>query len=307
MKRLDNLYEKMLDFNNIKSCYNEVMRNTKNKRSVVRYDSFRCSHIYKIYTMLKNRNYHMSSYNIFSIYEPKYRIIVSMKLTDKVVNHLVTRCILMPAIIPALIDQNVATRPGMGTSKGVQYYKKYRQTFSQKYGKYYILKCDIKKYFHSIDHEVLKQMLEKRIKDKDALNIVNMIIDSYPNGLPIGNMSSQMLAIFYLNDLDHYIKEELKIKGYIRYQDDFLLFHQDKEYLKECLIKIEKYLNNKLKLELNQKTRIYSSKEKLIFIGNNKGKGPIKKKLSKRKRQYEKGYITLNSYVASIMTYKGKL
>ena len=89
-----------------------------------------------------------------------------------------------------------------------------------KYGKYYILKCDISKFFASIDRDRLKEKLKKKIKDKDALNIVFKIIDSDENGLSIGNMTSQILAIFYLNDMDHYIKETLKIKYYVRYQEN---------------------------------------------------------------------------------------
>ena len=100
------------------------------------------------------------------------------------------------------------------------------------YKKYYILKCDISKFFSSINHDILKEKILKRIKDKDAIKIVFDIIDSYSPGLGIGSMTSQVLAIFYLNDLDHFIKETLKIKYYVRYQDDFLLFHPSKEYLK---------------------------------------------------------------------------
>ena len=95
--------------------------------------------------------------------------------------------------------------------------------------------------FASINHDILKKKLCKKINDKEALKIVFDIIDSDSNGLSIGNMTSQVLAIFYLNDLDHFIKEDLKIKYYVRYQDDFLLFHQSKEYLKECFIKISKF------------------------------------------------------------------
>lgn len=297
----------MLDMNNILSCYKEVMKNTRNKKAVTSYDSFRASHIYQIYTILKNKTYEVKKYNIFTIHEPKTRVIVSMGLTDKIVNHLVTRCILMPALIPSLIDQNVATRPGKGTIAGIKLYRKYRQTCDFKYNKYYILKCDISKYFHSINHEIVKQQLKKRIKDVDALNIVFKIIDSYPYGLPIGNMSSQILAIYYLNCLDRYIKETLKIKYYIRYQDDFLLFHPDKNYLKYCQEKIRTYLKENLDLTLNHKTRIYHNKEKIVFIGYNKGKWNARKKLAKRKRQYEKGYITLNSYISSKMSYKGRV
>ena len=95
-----------------------------------------------------------------------------------------------------------------------------------KYKKYYILKCDVSKFFASIDKDILKSKVKKRIKDKDALKIIFDIIDSEEHGLGIGNMTSHVFAIFYLNDMDHYIKEELKIKYYVRYQDDFLLLHE---------------------------------------------------------------------------------
>lgn len=165
-----------------------------------------------------------------------------------------------------------------------------------------MLKFDISKYFFNIDHEICKEILKTKIKDKDVLNIIDKIIDStdleyvnetidklnlkeisktkdkniidsinkLPNykkgkGLPIGNMSSQILAILYLNELDHYIKETLKVH-YIRYMDDGILIHESKEYLKYCLEEITKIVN-KYKLELNHKTKIYTSKEGFEFLG----------------------------------------
>ena len=121
-------------------------------------------------------------------------------------------------------------------------------------------------------------------------------------------MTSQVLAIFYLNDMDHFIKEKLKIKYYVRYQDDFLLFHQSKEYLKFCLEKIEEFLE-KENLKLNKKSRIYKSTNNFVFLGRNtKGKyaryREIKRKLKKRRHLYESGKISLMSYVTSKICYK---
>lgn len=127
-----------------------------------------------------------------------------------------------------------------------------------KYGEYYILKCDISKFFASIDQDILKSKLKRKIKDEDALDILFKIIDSEEQGLGIGNMTSQIFAIFYLNDMDHFIKEQLKIKYYVRYQDNFLLFHPSKDYLKYCFKEIEKFLE-KEKLKLNKKSRIYKN------------------------------------------------
>ena len=184
----------------------------------------------------------------------KFRNLKNMQ--DKIINHLVARHILYPAILPCLLDVNVASRKGLGTSKGIRLYKNFHRICKVKYNTYYVLKCDISKFFASINHEILKEKLRKKIKDKDALKIVFDIIDVEENVLSIGAMTSQILTIFYLNDMDHFIKEKLKIKYYIRYQDDFLLFHPSKKYLKYCLKELEKFLD-KEKLKLNKKTRIY--------------------------------------------------
>lgn len=232
MKRKSNIYKNIYELNNILLAFEEVCKNTKNKRKIEEYKKLKCMHIFNIYDTLKKR----------------------------------------------------------------------------KYEKYYILKCDISKFFASINHDILKQKLKKRIKDKEALTIVETIIDSYEEGLGIGNMTSQVLAIFYLNDLDHYIKEELKIKYYVRYQDDFLLYHPSKEYLKEYLNKIRMFLE-KEKLQLNRKTRLFSNKENFIFLGRKKNGRyanyrTIKKRIKYRYYQYRINKITLNSLVSTIRCYE---
>ena len=269
MKRKKNLYPEIYKIENIMQAYDEICRNTKNKRKVNGFKEFKCINIIKIYNALQRREYEVGPYITFEITEPKKRLIVSQQMPDKLVNHLVSRFILYPALQPCLIETNVASRNGKGTKAGLEYYQKYRRICQSKYGKYYILKCDVHKFFSSVDHDILKQKVKKRIKDKEALDIVFKIIDSNEKGLGIGNMSSQVLAVFYLNDMDHYIKEELKIKYYIRYQDDFVLFHRSKEYLKECLEKIKIFLE-KEKLKLNAKTRIYNGNGNIVFLGRNK-------------------------------------
>ena len=192
-------------------------------------------------------------------------------MQDKVINHLVARYILYPAILPCLLDVNVASRKGLGTSEGIRLAMNFHRICKVKYKTYYILKCDISKFFASIDHDILKKKLERRIKDKDALKIVFDIIDSEENGLSIGAMTSQVLAIFYLNDMDHFIKETLKIKYLIRYQDDFLLFHPSKQYLKYCLfIKVPIILSfqeeNPMAIMLNIEMLEERLKKEFIYI-----------------------------------------
>lgn len=308
MKRFNNLYENIYKTENIKACYYEVMRNTKNKRQVYKLQNNAENVIRTIYEELKNERYVVGKYNVFIIYEPKQRTIVSQGMKDKIVNHLIAREILYPAILPCLVPFNVASRPGMGTKKALEYLERYRRQFAAKNEKYFMLKCDISRFFLSIDHKILKKKVRRRIKDPRALKIVFNVIDSYSTGIGIGSMTSQVLAIFYLNDLDHFIKEELKIKGYIRYQDDFLLFSESKEYLEVCLEKIKKFLE-KEKLTLNGKTRIYSCNENICFLGRNlygqyAKRRTVRRKMKKRFYLLKEGKISLDSYMASRICYK---
>lgn len=308
MKRFNNLYENIYKAENIKACYYEVMRNTKNKRQVYKLQNNAENIIRTIYEELKNERYVVGKYNVFIIYEPKQRTIVSQGMKDKIVNHLIAREILYPAILPCLVPFNVASRPGMGTKKALEYLERYRRQFAAKNEKYFMLKCDISRFFLSIDHKILKKKVRRRIKDPRALKIVFNVIDSYSTGIGIGSMTSQVLAIFYLNDLDHFIKEELKIKGYIRYQDDFLLFSESKEYLEVCLEKIKKFLE-KEKLTLNGKTRIYSCNENICFLGRNlygqyAKRRTVRRKMKKRFYLLKEGKISLDSYIASRICYK---
>ena len=308
LKRKGYLYQNIYKFENIEQAYNEVCKNTKNKRKVAQLQEYKCIYISRIQNILKNRTYTPGTYNVFTIYEPKERRIVSQNIQDKIVNHLVSRYILYPAVLPCLLDVNVASRKGLGTKEGVKLANKFHRICNIKYKKYYILKCDISKFFASIDHHILKQKLKKRIKDAHALKIIYDIIDIEKSGLSIGAMTSQVLAIFYLNDLDHFIKEELKIKYFVRYQDDFLLFHPSKTYLQYCLKEIKNFLE-KEKLNLNKKTRIYSNSNKFIFLGRKPNGNyakyrSVNRKIKKRMYLYKAGKINLINLTTSIICYK---
>ena len=185
LKRKGNLYKEICKIENITKAFEEVCRNTKNKRKVGKFKEFKCVYINQIYRTLNNREYKVGPYTVFKIYEPKERRIVSQNMYDKVINHLVARCILLPALDSCLLDFNVASREGKGTSLGLKYRNEFERICKIKYGTYYILKCDISKFFASIDHDILKEKLKRKIKDKEALKIVFDIIDSEENGLSI--------------------------------------------------------------------------------------------------------------------------
>ena len=311
MKKVIVKYDDLLDIDKLFKMYHIIKNNTKHRDKIFKYETNLTTNLINILDKLKNKNYVHGEYNLFLIYKPKCRVIMSEKMDDKIVNHLISYYVLKKIIEPKLIDFNVATRTGKGTKMGIEYIKKYINYMKNKYDKFYILKCDISKYFYNIDHDILKNKLIKDIKDKDILNILFSIINStnstyvnnhlnkninkrkefinnltisnkekeyllneinniplynYNKGLPIGNMTSQILAVYYLNDIDHYIKEKLRVKCYVRYMDDMILMHGNKNYLKECYYYIKCELK-KVKLFFNNKTQIIEIHNGFNFLG----------------------------------------
>lgn len=270
MKRKNLRYKDYITIENIVYIYRLIRKNIKNKKKIEKFENYFSINIYRIYITLLNNNYKVNNYNVFTIKEPKVRIIMSQNIEDKIVNNFVSYYYLIPLLENSLIDTNVASRKNKGSRYAIYKLKEYLNEIKEE--NFYILKCDIKKFFYNIDHNKLKEILNRKIKDKDIIKIISNIIDStngyniyeYNKGLPIGSMSSQILAIYYLNEMDHYIKEKLHIKYYIRYMDDFILIHKNKEYLKYCLKEIERILKE-YKLELNNKTIILNKKSGLNF------------------------------------------
>ncbi len=351
------LYQKILNLDKIERVYNDVKKTTRYKSKIVNFESFYITNVMSIYEILKSKNFKHQKYNIFLYREKKYRLIMSECLTDKIINHLISEEVLLPLIEPKLIDTNVATRRGKGTSFGIKYLKKYINKIKVNNPNFYILQLDVKKYFYNIDHEIVMSKLKNLIDDEDVLNILEEILGTtnrletnvrikdeinkeidrlkkssnphinekikelkeipYYNlnkGIPIGNMTSQIIAVYYLNDLDHFIKEKLHIKYYIRYMDDLILLHEDEEYLKYCYKKIKEFLA-KEKLELNmRKTHIYSIKNGISFLGyrfllnkNNKlviiMNSKTKKRISKRLRYFR--HNNKAKYNTSLSSYQG--
>lgn len=301
----------LLDFYKAENVYKIIKRNTKHKAKLLLFEKNYIANISLIIDVLKNKKYKHGSYNIFIINERKLRLIMSEKLGDKIINHLVSYYVLFPILEPKLIDTNVAARKNKGTLYAINKLKIYINKLKTNYDSFYVLKVDITKFFYNIDHKVLLNLLKKDIKDPDLYNLIKEIVKSSENketrqalkkeieryrkkiiksnlnnkekerrinnlnkipisekgkGLPIGNLSSQILAIYYLNTLDHFIKEKLKHKYYVRYMDDFIILHHDKKYLKYTLIEIKKYLK-KLKLDINDKTFISEIHNGFIFLG----------------------------------------
>ena len=278
----------------------EICKNTKNKNKINIFESNKIQNIFDIKNIIESGNYKVSRYNIFNISSPKYRIVMSLNVKDKIINHYITRNILINKLDKYLDIRNCATRKNMGYDYGIKLLLKYLSIF-KKHDKFYILRIDISKYFYNIDHYVLKEMLIDKL-DKDEYKIISNVIDStneeyvnkeiinikerllnidknrhseidniplynYGKGLPIGNMTSQFLSIFYLYKLDHYIVHDLKLKYMIRYMDDYVIMCENKEYLKYCLDVIKDKLEKEYKLKINsKKTFIIDSKSGFDFL-----------------------------------------
>jgi hypothetical protein len=271
---------------------------------------------------LKTKKYTLSPYNTFEVFEPKRRVVMSNSYKDKVVQHSLCDNVLEPILTRSFITDNYASQVGKGTHYGLDRLRDFLRRFYRKNGiDGWILKADISKYFYSIRHDVLKSLIRKKIRDPDVLWLVDMIIDSTEGniGIPIGNQSSQLFALLYLNNLDHFVKEKLGIKYYGRYMDDFFLIHEDKAYLQYCRAEIEKHVAA-IGLSLNNKTNIYPLRNGVDFLGfhtyltetgavirkvRRRSKNNMKRKLKKMRGLVERGKITTATVEQSYKSWRG--
>ncbi|OKO91410.1 Retron-type RNA-directed DNA polymerase [Geobacillus proteiniphilus] len=302
------LFRLVYDFNNLYEAYMKSRCGKRWKGATNRFEMNALEYVAYLQHLLKTKTYTLGAYNVFKVYEPKERIIKSIPFKDKVVQRSLCDNVLEPIFERSLIYDSYACRKGKGVHAGL---KRTAEFFRRHYRKYgldgWVLKCDIEKYFDSIDHDILKKIIRKYIADENVLWLLDMIIDSTDNpGLPIGNQTSQWFANLFLNSFDHFIKEKLKIKMYIRYMDDFILIHPDKEYLRYCKQEIVKYLDT-LKLKLNRKSHIFPLRNGVDFLGfhtyltetgkvirkiRRDSKKRIKRKLKKFKELYASGERT---------------
>ena len=210
--------------------------------------------IISLHEDLKNRAYKHGGYESFKINDPKPRIIHKASVRDRLLHHAVYR-ILYPFFDKTFIADSFSCRNNKGTHRAINRFREFAYKVSKNNTEAcWILKCDIKKFFASVDQNILVSILQEYISDKDILNLLREVIFSFePKGLPLGNLTSQLFANVYLNELDQFAKHRLKAKYYIRYADDFIILSDSKKYLKEIALKIKYLLESKLKLEIHPK------------------------------------------------------
>lgn len=260
-------------FENLYEAHKQCRKSKQHKGEVIRFETNLSVNIYNLVKDITTRKYKLGKYKVFYIYEPKERLIEALPYKDRVVIRCFCDQCLKIKIEKKLIYDNAACRKKKGALFSIKRLEKFlhKEFFKENNNNFYFLKCDVRKYFPSIDHDILMSQIRKIDFSEDELWFINKLIYEQPDksskGLPLGNQSSQWFALLYLNSIDRYIKETLRIKYYVRYMDDMILIHRDKSYLQKCQSLITKKCLNDLKLLLNDKTQIGKVKNGIDFLG----------------------------------------
>ncbi len=255
MKRAGNLTEKIADTVNLYYAFYKAAKSKRIKNEVLDFEKNLDVNLKKLQQQIISGNIKTGDYHYFKIYDPKERTICAASFPERVLHHAIMN-ICHPFFERQLIYHTYATRIGKGTYSALDKAKEYVKKYS------FYAKLDVRKYFDNISHHVLNNLLAKIFKDKTLLLHFNKIISSYKvnsgYGIPIGNLTSQYFANFYLSSADHYAKEKLKVPGYIRYMDDILLFDNDKKVLKEKLAEFKNFVETNFLLSFKPSTQNYT-------------------------------------------------
>ena len=302
MKRVGNLMSQIADYDNIQSAFIKSCRGKQAKREVIEFRKNYDENISNIRKSFLSGDIQVGNYNYFKIFDPKERLICAASFRERVIHHAIIN-VCHQYFERTLIYDTYATRIGKGVNKALDKAKIAASKCQ------YVAKLDYRKYFDSIDHEVMKEKLARLFKDKELLKLFYKIIDSYcvaeGKGVPIGNLTSQYFANYYLSSLDHKMKEDLRVPVYFRYMDDILMMDNDKSQLKNYVRILQGYSEQELKLQL--KEPIYCNRLKGVqFLGyivkpyrlllNGRSKKRFREKINYYSNCFEKGLISENVY-----------
>jgi RNA-directed DNA polymerase len=281
MKRFGNLWQEIISFKNIFLAAKKAQRGKRFRPNVLAFNYHLETEVITLQKELETQTYCPGEYKVFKIIEPKPRQISAAPYRDRVVHHALCN-IIAPIFENSFIPDSYANRLGLGTHSALKRFTQFARSSS------YVLQCDIKKYFPSIDHEILKQIIRQKIKCPDTLWLIDLIIDrsnpqesvllyfagddllsplTHRKGLPLGNLTSQFFANIYLNQFDHFVKEKLKAQKYLRYVDDFALFSNDLDFLKSANLEIANYLAQIRLLPHPAKTHLFETQYGANFVG----------------------------------------
>ncbi|MCM1546356.1 MAG: RNA-directed DNA polymerase [Clostridiales bacterium] len=286
---IDATFDEVFTFENIYRAHMRGRLAKRDKKPLVKFEAAMLGNLYEIYRKLNAGTFRLGGYNHFTVHEPKRREIQTLHYADRVVQHVLCDEVLAPYFTKRAIIDNCVCQIGKGSHFALRRFEDKLHNFIRVHGTNgYFLKCDILKYFPSIPHDKLKEIFCGELKDERLKALVNHIIDSYHTsgeylkeygydcftpdpvksgrGVPIGNQTSQIFGMFYLNKVDRLVKEELRVKIYSRYMDDFILVHEDKDFLRDALKKITEAVAS-LGLKFNSKTQIFPLKNGVTYLG----------------------------------------
>ena len=326
MKIYNNIFEKIISLENLFSAWDTFKSDKQKKKDVRRFEWQLEENIFELYRDLKSRNYIHGDYTSFYITDPKQRIIHKALVRDRILHHAIFS-VLTPLFEETFIQNSFSCRINKGTHKGITALNTITRKISGNgFKPCFALKCDIKKFFASVNRSILLRIIKKRIKDQNAIWLVTEIIESFTSkesiferkGLPIGNLTSQLFANIYLNEFDQFMKHKLKVKHYIRYTDDFVIVSNNKTYLENLIPIIQSFLFKELTLTLHPgKITIRKLYQGIDFLGSvlfpyhrqirTKTKRRIIKKLKERIKQYKNGIIEKQTLEQSLQSYLGVL
>lgn len=321
-KKIKNEFYKNLTFEKLLQAHLRARKHKAYKNEVIKYEFNLENNLINLLNNLKDGTYHLGSYFTFKIYEPKKRYIQALPYKDRIVHQWYVEEFIKPYIIPKFINTTFACLTNKGTHKAVEEVQRQMRIFKRNFGNFWILKCDISKFFYSIDPIILFSIMKKYISDTRLLELTKILIFNGPIsssqvGIPIGNYTSQFFANIYLNELDQYIKRELKVKFYTRYMDDFILILKTKQDCINIKRLLEDFLWKNLRLKLNLKSKYYPYKMGVDFCGyriftthrllRNSSKKKIKKKIKKWNILYHSNNLDFTYTMQSINSWVGHI
>lgn len=310
MKRHGNLFGQITDIENIKIAVRKAKRGKSLKHNVKKFMAHYENNVEEIRELLIGKKFHTSPYQTKMIYEPKKRTIYILPFNpDRIVQHAVMN-VLEPIWDKLFIFDSYACRTGKGIHAG----STRTAGFVRQYD--YCLKCDISKFYPSVDQEILLGIIQRKIKCSQTLDLLRDIVGSFPGGnnVPIGNYTSQWFGNLYMNELDQEVKHQYHIQGYLRYCDDFCLFHDSKQRLNDLAGKLRVFLWEKLRLTMS-KCDVFPVSQGIDFLGYRhfRDKILLRKSTAKRIRSRIKhlpwllisGKISESQFISSLASISG--
>lgn len=312
----NNIYDKICSFENLCLAYKKARKGKGSRQYVKEFEKDLEKNLLKLESELRHAKYRPKPLKTFVIHDPKTRVISASDFRDRIVHHAICN-IIGPIFDRIFIYDSYANRKKKGAHAALKRFDHFKRSVSEN-GKLidekdknmvigYALKADVRHYFDTVDHEILLKIIGKRIKDEKVLNLIKIILDNYEpkipgKGMPLGNLTSQFFANIYLNELDYFVKHELRSKFYVRYVDDFVILHNRKYILEKWKNEIGEFLNM-LKLELHpEKTKIYplhSGTNLLGFRVFYNYKLPYKRNVRKFKKKMSRLLISYRSEEAA--------